>query len=168
MQNKKVNCTIAVDTMGSDKGPTEFIRGLLFAVEELNLDCRFILVGKQRLLERLIKVRPFKKAKTTIEFFDASEVIGMDEKPIQALKRKKDASMPKAVELVREGNADAVVSCGRPNLLCNKQAVEGKGMSGVIVATTIRSISCRSIPADWIAFSAALQAISEVLSPFQT
>ena len=131
MQNKKVNCTIAVDTMGSDKGPTEFIRGLLFAVEELNLDCRFILVGKQRLLERLIKVRPFKKAKTTIEFFDASEVIGMDEKPIQALKRKKDASMPKAVELVREGNADAVVSCGNTGALMAAGTLRLRPLDGI-------------------------------------
>ena len=52
-----VNCTIAVDTMGSDLGPTEFIRGLFHATEVLKLECNFILVGKGRLLERLLKVR---------------------------------------------------------------------------------------------------------------
>ena len=50
-------CTIAVDTMGSDLGPTEFVRGLLYATEEFGLDCNFKLVGKGRLLERLVKVR---------------------------------------------------------------------------------------------------------------
>ncbi len=52
-----VNCTIAVDTMGGDKGPTEFIRGLFYAIEELKLECNFTLVGNKRLLERLLKVR---------------------------------------------------------------------------------------------------------------
>lgn len=131
MQKSKVNCTIAVDTMGSDKGPTEFIRGLIYAIEELGLDCKFVLVGKQRLLERLLKVRPLKKNTATIDFHDASEVIGMDEKPILALKRKKDASLPKAVELLREGNANAVVSCGNTGALMAAGTLRMRPLEGI-------------------------------------
>ena len=86
-------CTIAVDTMGGDLGPTEFVRGLLYATEELKLDLNFILVGKKRLLERLLKVRKLDVDPERIMLHDAREVIGMDEKPIQALRTKKDSSM---------------------------------------------------------------------------
>ncbi|HKK17281.1 MAG TPA: phosphate acyltransferase PlsX, partial [Opitutales bacterium] len=76
-------CTIAVDTMGGDLGPTEFIRALLYATEELKLDCKFTLVGKGRLLERLLKVRRFRVDPAAVQVHHASEVIGMEEKPIQ-------------------------------------------------------------------------------------
>ena len=56
MGESAVNCTIAVDTMGGDKGPTEFIRGLFYAIEELKLECNFVLVGNKRLIERLLTV----------------------------------------------------------------------------------------------------------------
>ena len=131
MQPSPVNCTIAVDTMGSDKGPTEFIRGLLYAVEELELDCRFILVGKQRLLQRLLQVRPLKTGTALVEIHDASEVIGMDEKPIQALKSKKNASMPQAIELLREGSADAVVSCGNTGALMAGGTLRLRPLEGI-------------------------------------
>ena len=92
-----VNCTIAVDTMGGDKGPTEFIRGLFYALEELKLDCHFTLVGNQRLLERLLKVGKLEGYSDRINIIHSTQVIGMHEKPIQALKSKKDSSMVKAI-----------------------------------------------------------------------
>ncbi|ADE55963.1 phosphate acyltransferase PlsX [Coraliomargarita akajimensis] len=117
MGESAVSCNIAVDTMGGDKGPTEFIRGLLYAVEELKLDCNITLVGKGRLLERLLKVRPLNIDPSRIHIHHASQVIGMQEKPIQALKSKKDSSMVQAIELVRNGMADAMVSCGNTGAL---------------------------------------------------
>jgi glycerol-3-phosphate acyltransferase PlsX len=110
-------CTIAVDTMGGDLGPSEFVRGLLYATEKLKLDCDVTLVGKGRLLERLLKVRKIKAGPGTINIHHASQVIGMDEKPIQALKTKKDSSMAQAIALVRDGKADAMVSCGNTGAL---------------------------------------------------
>lgn len=110
-------CTIAVDTMGGDLGPTEFIRSLSYAIEKLGLDCDFILVGKGRLLERLLKVRKFPTYRGTLRIHHASQVIGMEERPVQALKKKKDSSMVQAIELVRDGQADAMVSCGNTGAL---------------------------------------------------
>ncbi|WP_269525130.1 phosphate acyltransferase PlsX [Coraliomargarita parva] len=126
-----VNCTIAVDTMGGDKGPTEFIRGLFYATEELRLDCRFILVGKQRLLERLMKVRKLDVYKDRIKVLNTTEVIGMHEKPIQALKRKKDSSMVRAIELLKDGTADAVVSCGNTGALMAGGTLRMRPLPGV-------------------------------------
>jgi glycerol-3-phosphate acyltransferase PlsX len=112
-----VNCTIAVDTMGGDKGPTEFIRGLFYAIEELKLDCNFILFGNQRLLERLLKVRKLDVYKQRIQIVHTTQVIGMDEKPIQALKSKKDSSMVQAIARLKKEEVDAMVSCGNTGAL---------------------------------------------------
>lgn len=124
-------CTIAVDTMGGDLGPTEFIRGLLYATQELKLDCDFTLVGKGRLLDRLLKVRKLSVDPNTIHVHHASQVIGMDEKPIQALKKKKDSSMSQAIELVREGKADAMVSCGNTGALMAGGTLRLRPLEGV-------------------------------------
>ena len=124
-------CTIAVDTMGGDLGPTEFIRGLLYATEELRLDCNFTLVGKGRLLERLLKVRKFHVDPGSIQIHPASEVIGMEEKPVQALKKKKDSSMLQAIELVRDGKADAMVSCGNTGALMAGGTLRLRPLEGI-------------------------------------
>lgn len=131
MGSRAGRCTIAVDTMGGDLGPTEFIRGLLYATEELKLDCNFTLVGKGRLLERLLKVRKFHVDPETIQIHHASEVIGMGEKPIQALKRKKDSSMLQAIELVRDGRAGAMVSCGNTGALMAGGTLRLRPLEGV-------------------------------------
>lgn len=124
-------CTIAVDTMGSDLGPSEFIRGLLYATEKLELDCEFTLVGKGRLLERLLKVRKLTIDPGKIHIHHASEVVSMDDKPIQALKKKKDSSMAQAIELLREGKADAVVSCGNTGALMAGGTLRMRPLDGV-------------------------------------
>lgn len=124
-------CTIAVDTMGSDLGPTEFIRGLLYATEELGLDCDFTLVGKGRLLDRLLEVRKLPIDRSKIKIHHASEVVTMDDKPIQALKKKKDSSMAQAIELLRNGDADAVVSCGNTGALMAGGTLRLRPLDGV-------------------------------------
>lgn len=142
MGDSAVNCTIAVDTMGGDLGPSEFIRGLFYAVEELELESNFILVGKQRLLDRLLKVRKLKIDPERIAIQNATQVIGMDEKPIQALKQKKDSSMVQAVKLLKEGQAQAVVSCGNTGALMAAGTLRMrplKGLDRTALATIVPS-----------------------------
>jgi glycerol-3-phosphate acyltransferase PlsX len=126
-----VNCTIAVDTMGGDKGPTEFIRGLFYALEELKLDCSFTLVGNQRLLERLIKVGKLGAYSDRINIIHSTQVIGMHEKPIQALKSKKDSSMVKAIALLKDKQADAMISCGNTGALMAGGTLRLRQIAGV-------------------------------------
>ncbi|MBT4757169.1 MAG: phosphate acyltransferase PlsX [Opitutae bacterium] len=126
-----VNCTIAVDTMGGDKGPTEFIRGLFYALEELKLDCHFTLVGNQRLLERLLKVGKLEGYSDRINIIHSTQVIGMHEKPIQALKSKKDSSMVKAIALLKEQQADAMISCGNTGALMAGGTLRLRQIAGV-------------------------------------
>ncbi len=124
-------CTIAVDTMGSDRGPTEFVRGLLYATEELRLDCDFVLVGKARLLERLLKVRRLKVAPSRVRLHNSTQVIGMNEKPIHALKKKKDSSMVQAIELLRDRQVDALVSCGNTGALMAGGTLRIRPLEGI-------------------------------------
>jgi glycerol-3-phosphate acyltransferase PlsX len=126
-----VNCTIAVDTMGGDKGPTEFIRGLFYALEELKLDCHFTLVGNQRLLERLLKVGKLEAYSDRINIVHSTQVIGMHEKPIQALKSKKDSSMVKAIALLKDQQADAMISCGNTGALMAGGTLRLRQIAGV-------------------------------------
>lgn len=130
MAASEVNCTVAVDTMGGDLGPTEIIRALGYAIEDLNLGCKFILVGKERLLLRLLKTRGLDKS-DRIEIHNATEVIGMDDKPIQALKRKKDSSMVRGIELVKDGRAQALVSCGNTGALMAGGTLRLRPLPGV-------------------------------------
>ena len=117
MTGSVASCTIAVDVMGSDLGPSEFIRGLLYALETLKLDANYILVGKERLIERLILASKLEKHMEAIRIHNATEVVDMNDKPVAAMRSKKDASMFQAIQLVKDGEADAVVSCGNTGAL---------------------------------------------------
>lgn len=98
---------ISVDAMGGDYAPEEIIRGTMLAAETWP-DLHLILVGQQELiLPFFIGAKP-----TNIELVEASEVIGMDEHPAKAVRKKKDSSIVVATKLVKLGEADAVVSAG--------------------------------------------------------
>jgi glycerol-3-phosphate acyltransferase PlsX len=103
----------------------------MYATEELGLDCAFTLVGKGRLLERLIKVRKFGIDPDKIQVHHASEVVSMADKPIQALRQKKDSSMAQAIKLLRDGKADAVVSCGNTGALMAGGTLRMRPLDGV-------------------------------------
>ena len=98
---------VAVDAMGGDYAPEEIIKGTLMAAETWP-DLHLILVGQQeRILPFFIGTKP-----TNIALVEASEEIGMDEHPANAVRKKKDASIVVATRLVKLGEADAVVSAG--------------------------------------------------------
>lgn len=131
MTGSAAPCTIAVDVMGSDLGPSEFIRGLLYAREELKLDSEIILVGKERLIERLLEAQKSKSARDKLRIHHASEVVDMQDKPVMAMRSKKDASMFQAVNLVKEGKASAVVSCGNTGALMAAGTIRLRPLEGV-------------------------------------
>jgi len=96
---------IAIDAMGGDFGPEPIIEGVVQALEEKKF--LPILVGKKD--EILSLLPPFYTDK--VQIVEASDVIDMSDSATDALKRK-DSSIYKAVELVRDAKADAVVSAG--------------------------------------------------------
>ena len=96
---------IAIDAMGGDFGTAPIVEGGLQALSEASFEA--ILVGKRAEIEPLVP----KGLESRISYEEASDVFDMDEMATDALKRK-DSSIYKAIELVRNGSADAVVSAG--------------------------------------------------------
>lgn len=99
---------IAVDAFGGDNAPDEIIKGCIQAAEHLNGE--LILVGDEQIIQR--KLASFGYEGTKISIHHASEVIGGEEAPVEAMRHKKDSSMVVAQMLCRQGLADAVVSAG--------------------------------------------------------
>lgn len=103
---------IALDAMGGDFAPTETVKGAVLASKEFPIEIS--LVGKiPQLSAELKKYKGYKN----IKLVAASEVIGMDESPVSAVKQKKDCSLNVAMNLVKEKQADAIVSCGNTGAL---------------------------------------------------
>ena len=97
---------LAVDAMGGDFGAAEVVPGSL-DYARAHPDDRLMLVGDRAVIERLARKLP-----PNVSIVHASQVIGMDEHPARALREKKDASILVATDLVRSGQADAVVTAG--------------------------------------------------------
>ena len=131
MSKKNPECTIAVDARGRDKRPTEIIRALMYLKSKNTLRSDLILVGRKKLLERLILLKKKKFKLDLLKILDASEVIGMDEKPILALKKKKDSSMLRAIELVKNNKADAMVSCGNTGAMMAGGTIRLRPIEGI-------------------------------------
>ena len=105
--------TVALDAMGGDYAPMETVKGAVDAVKELDVNIK--LVGPvEQLRTELAK---YQYDKERIEIVQASEVIGTDESPTMAIRRKKDSSLVVALNLVKNGEADAIVSAGSTGAL---------------------------------------------------
>jgi len=105
--------TIALDAMGGDHGPQVVVPA---AVDFLKRDSRvnIILVGAE---DRINQHLEGEVASDRIEIHHASQEVAMDEPPSKALRGKKDSSMRVAIDLVKQGRADACVSAGNTGAL---------------------------------------------------
>jgi phosphate acyltransferase len=110
-----LSTTIALDAMGGDHGPQVVVSAALQVLAERE-DLRLILVGPQDVLSRAL-VPAKKKFEDRLAIRHASQQVEMGELPAQALRNKKDSSMRVAVNLVKEGSADACVSAGNTGAL---------------------------------------------------
>ncbi len=98
---------IAIDAMGGDHAPEEIIKGAQLSAKEGQ---ELIFVGDEEQLIPLLKNYNFHRTQANI--VHAEEVIGGDEPPVQAVRKKPGATLPTAVRLIKEGKADAVLSAG--------------------------------------------------------
>jgi glycerol-3-phosphate acyltransferase PlsX len=97
---------VAVDAMGGDHGQAEVVPGAL-AYAQAHPDDQLLLVGDEQAIRSLGLPMP-----SSVRIVHAPELIGMDEHPARALVRKRRSSIVVATELVRDGEADAVVTAG--------------------------------------------------------
>jgi glycerol-3-phosphate acyltransferase PlsX len=127
---------IAVDAMGGDRGPEEVVAG---ALEARSDDLTPVLVGPAGLDTQ------------GLELIEAPDVIGMDEKPTDAVRAKPDSSLVVACRAVREGKAEAVVSAGNTGAMLAACLLEIRRLPGVrrpAIAVTIPSPNGASVLLD--------------------
>lgn len=110
-----LNSTIALDAMGGDFGPSEIVPAALSILNKYT-ELSLILVGKEDLVSAELS-KHNSAEHTRIEVIHAPEVVEMHEAPSHALRNKKESSMRRAIELVRDGKAAACVSAGNTGAL---------------------------------------------------
>ena len=96
---------IAIDAMGGDFGPSPIIEGIIKALKEK--DFTAFIVGPEKELKPLIP----QNLQSKVRFINSEDVIRMDESATEAFKRK-ESTIYKSIELLRNGEVDAVVSAG--------------------------------------------------------
>lgn len=105
---------IAIDAMGGDYAPKETVKGALDALQrQKNLE--LILVGDETKIREELSARSADQ--TRISIVHAAEVIGFDEQPTLAIRRKKNSSIVVGLNLVKNKEADAFVSAGSTGAL---------------------------------------------------
>ncbi len=115
---------VAVDAMGGDNAPLEIVKG---AIEAINEDKRVkvFLVGKETAVKEELKKYTYDAAQ--VEIVNAEEVIETAEPPVMAIRRKKDSSIVKSMNIVKEGTCDALVSAGSTGaILVGGQVIVGR------------------------------------------
>ncbi|MBR0139675.1 MAG: phosphate acyltransferase PlsX [Firmicutes bacterium] len=106
---------IAVDAMGGDNAPFEIVKGCVQACDRV--DDQIILVGKEALIQAELDKYEGQYAPGHIVVQNADDVIHSDESPVQAVRKKTGSSMVVAMDMVKRGEADAVLSAGNTGAL---------------------------------------------------
>lgn len=129
---------VAIDAMGGDFAPREIVLGAvksLNAIPELE---KLILVGAEDQIRK--ELSPLSYPAEKLEIFNTTEVVGMDEAPAVAVRRKKDSSINRAVDMVKLGKADAVFSAGNTGAAVASTTLKLRTLPGVnrpAIATVI-------------------------------
>lgn len=119
---------IVVDAMGGDFAPQNIVEGALLAAQEHGIEV--VLVGDEEKIKTLVCQHP-QSAALPISFVHASEVIGMEESPLAALRKKKDSSIKVAFDLLKKGEASALVSAGNSGAVLAAAVLTLDKLSGV-------------------------------------
>jgi len=119
---------IALDAMGGDYAPDVNIEGAVEAVTELS-DIDVVLVGDESVISPRLAARTYPSERISVKH--ASEIVSMHDSPSFALRKKKDSSIAVAVDLVKAGRADAVVSAGHSGVAMAMSLVRLGKVKGV-------------------------------------
>ncbi|PZX11026.1 phosphate:acyl-[acyl carrier protein] acyltransferase [Celeribacter halophilus] len=122
-----VKVTLSVDAMGGDRGPATVVAGIARSASK-NPALHFILHGPAAELNKLVRKRRILRDR--IEIRDVPGVVTMDEKPSQAMRRP-DTSMRSAIDAVKNGEAQACVSCGNTGALMATSMIRLRKLDGI-------------------------------------
>lgn len=120
---------IIIDAMGGDKAPSAIVRGAVKAAIELRVD--IVLVGKKTEVESVLADCNCSAVSDRIEIVNADEIITMNDEPALSVRRKKNSSMVVALNLLKDGYGDALVSAGSTGALLTGATLIVKRIKGV-------------------------------------
>lgn len=120
---------IALDSMGGDKAPKNIIAGAVMALKEKSAISKLYLVGDESAVRGELKTHGFEDPR--IEIVHASQVVLMSDHAVEAVRRKKDSSISRATDLVKEGKADALVSAGNTGALVAASTIKLRTLPGI-------------------------------------
>ncbi|MCK9267723.1 MAG: phosphate acyltransferase PlsX [Alkaliphilus sp.] len=104
---------VVIDAMGGDNAPVATVKGAVEAVKSYNIDV--ILAGNEPMIEE--QLAKYDHTREKIEIVHCNEIITNEDKPVSAIREKRDSSMVAALKLVKEKRADAIVSAGNTGAL---------------------------------------------------
>jgi glycerol-3-phosphate acyltransferase PlsX len=120
---------IALDAMGGDFAPKNTVEGAVLALKEYPSIDKLFLVGDTVAVAGELKRLNFTDPR--VEIFHASQVVDMKESAAKAVRHKKDASISRAVDLVKNGSADAVVSAGHTGAAVAASVLKLRTLKGI-------------------------------------
>src|ERR1043166_7678270 len=136
---------IAIDGMGGDHAPDEIVQGAIDAATQTP-DAKLLLVGQKDRLNR-------PNLPSNLEIIHASEVVEMKEEPVKALRSKRHSSLRVSMTLVKEGEADPVISAGNTGAmvagalfpLFGLGNLEGVKRPGITIPMPVQGGTCAMI-----------------------
>ena len=120
---------IALDAMGGDFGPPNLVAGAVMALQEYPRIEQLYLVGDSAKIESELRKHTCNDAR--VEIVHSTQVVEMADKPVESVRRKKDSSISRAVDLVKHGKADAVVSAGHTGAAVAATTIKLRTLPGV-------------------------------------
>lgn len=120
---------IALDAMGGDFGPPNLVAGAVMALREYPHIDKLYLVGDSAQIENELKKHRCNDRR--VEIVHSTQVVEMSDKAVESVRRKKDSSISRAVDLVKQGAADAVVSAGHTGAAVAATTIKLRTLPGV-------------------------------------
>jgi len=120
---------IALDAMGGDYAPENIVHGAVLALREYESISKLYFTGDTPRIEAELKKHGCNDGR--IEIVHTTQVVGMDDSGLDAVRRKKDSSVSRAVDLVKDGRAQAVVSAGHTGAAVTASIIKLRTLPGV-------------------------------------
>lgn len=121
---------LALDAMGGDFAPANPVEGAVQALREYH-DFSVILVGDEEKVRAEVARHDLRGLEDRISYHHASQVVDMKDSGLDSVRRKKDSSVSRAVDLVKQGGADAVISAGHTGALVAAATIKLRTLPGI-------------------------------------
>jgi glycerol-3-phosphate acyltransferase PlsX len=120
---------IALDAMGGDFGPPSLVAGAVMALREYTRIRKLYLVGDSAQVENELRKHACNDGR--VEIVHSTQVVDMSDRAWTAVRRKKDSSISRAVDVVKHGEADAVVSAGHTGAAVAASMIKLRTLPGI-------------------------------------